>query len=131
MTSSPAELVARAREAGERAYAPYSKFRVGAAVLAADGRVFTGANVENSAYGSTLCAEAVAIGGAVAAGATELDAVAAVCLDGHGCTPCGNCRQLMREFGVARVITEDQDGDVVVRGLEELLPDSFGPESLG
>ncbi len=127
---SDAELLAAARAAAERAYAPYSKFRVGAAVLAANGSVYTGANVENAAYPSTLCAEAVAIGHAVASGAVELEAVAAVCLDGPGCSPCGQCRQRMREFGVARVVTENGTGDVITRSLAELLPDSFGPESL-
>ncbi len=127
---SDAQLLAAARAAAERAYAPYSKFRVGAAVLAANGSVYTGANVENAAYPSTLCAEAVAIGHAVASGARELEAVAAVCLDGPGCSPCGQCRQRMREFGVERVVTENGAGEPVVRPLAELLPDSFGPESL-
>ncbi len=126
-----AELRQAAKDAAARAYAPYSKFRVGAAVLAADGTVYTGANVENAAYPSTLCAEAVAIGHAVASGALELEAVAAVCLDGPGCTPCGQCRQRMREFGVQRVVTESRDGGLLVRSLAEMLPDSFGPESLG
>lgn len=114
-----------ARRAAERSYSPYSSFRVGAAVLTADGDIFTGANVENAAYGSSVCAEANAIATAVAAGARSLPTVAVACLDGDDCTPCGNCRQLMREFGVERIITPGREYT-----LEELLPDSFGPEAL-
>ncbi len=131
MPPSDADLLVAARAAAEFAYAPYSKFRVGAVALAADGTVYTGANVENAAYGSTLCAEAVAIGHAVASGARKLEAVAAVCLDGPGCTPCGECRQRMREFAVERVVTEGPGGAPRVRSLTEMLPDSFGPEDLG
>ncbi len=131
MAASDADLLAAARRAAAHSYAPYSMFRVGAAVLAEDGTVYTGANVENAAYGSTLCAEAVAIGHAVASGARKLEAVAAVCLDGPGCTPCGECRQRSREFGVQRVVTEGPNGQPVVRTLGEMLPDSFGPEHLG
>ncbi len=118
-------LLDQAREAAQAAYAPYSNFRVGAVVVADDGSVFTGANVENAAYGSSICAEATAIHTAVAAGARALDTVAVACLDGDDCHPCGNCRQLMREFGVKRIVTPN--GEYT---LDELLPHSFGPESL-
>lgn len=126
-----AELAAAAREVAEVAYAPYSEFRVGAVAVAADGRRFVGVNVENAAYGSSICAEATALAAAAAAGVRQVDSVAVGCLDGTECYPCGNCRQLMREFGVRRVIAQGADGDPVAHSLEELLPHSFGPESLG
>lgn len=131
MADSATELVARARAAAERAYAPYSRFRVGAVVVAADGREFSGVNVENAAFGSTVCAEASAIAAAATAGVRKIDVVAVGCLDVEECYPCGNCRQLMREFGVERIFVQDDSGGVREHTLDELLPHSFGPESLG
>ena len=125
------ELLEAAAEAAERSYSPYSSFRVGAAVLAADGTVYTGANVENAAYGSSVCAEAAAISSAVNAGVRKIDVVAAVCLDGEFCSPCGNCRQLMQEFFVETVVLHEPDGASVAVPLSDLLPMSFGPEALG
>jgi cytidine deaminase len=119
-------LIAQARKTAEASYSPYSKFRVGAVVVTDDGTVFSGANVENAAYGSSVCAEANAITTAIGSGARSISTIAVACLDGDDCTPCGDCRQLMREFGVERIVTES--GEYT---LEELLPDSFGPESLG
>ena len=124
------QLLEAARVAAEGSYSPYSNFRVGAVVVAEDGTAFTGANVENAAFGSTMCAEAVAIGHAVASGVQKLHTVATACLDGHDCFPCGNCRQIMREFGVETVIVEGSDGEAIEHSLEELMPHSFGPESL-
>ena len=124
------ELVAVARRAAEAAYAPYSDFRVGAVAIADDGRRFIGVNVENAAYGSTICAEAAAIAAAAAAGVRQIDTIAVGCLSVAECYPCGNCRQLMREFGVNRVIVQDAEHGVREHSLEELLPHSFGPESL-
>jgi len=124
------ELVAAARRAAEAAYAPYSNFRVGAVAVAPDGRRFVGVNVENAAYGSTICAEAAAIAAAATAGLRQIDTIAVGCLSATECYPCGNCRQLMREFGVARVIVQDAEHGVREHTLEELLPHSFGPESL-
>ena len=125
------ELLDQAAVAAENAYAPYSSFRVGAVVVTADGERFTGANVENAAYGSTLCAEAVAIGCAVAAGRRDLDVLAVVGLDAPGeCYPCGNCRQLMREHGVSTLVVRTADGDARIHDFEEVMPHSFGPESL-
>lgn len=123
-------LIAEARSAAEYSYSPYSKFRVGAALVAADGMQYTGCNVENAAYGSSICAEANAITTAAANGVREIDTLAVVCLDGEGCTPCGNCRQLMREFGVETVILTDEDGEPIEYAMTDLLPNSFGPESL-
>lgn len=125
-----AALLAAARRAAESSYSPYSRFRVGAAVLGADGSVHVGANVENAAYGSSICAEANAVTTAVAAGVRRITAVAVACLDGPGCSPCGNCRQIMREFETERVVLEGADGEPVAFTLEELLRRSFGPEDL-
>ncbi len=124
--SNPEDLLEQAREAAQDSYSPYSRFRVGAVVVTEDGTVFSGCNVENASYGSSVCAEANAITTAVASGARSLKTLAVTCPDGQDCTPCGNCRQLMREFGVELVITDQ--GEYT---LEDLLPDSFGPESLG
>ena len=123
-------LVAIARRAAEQAYAPYSRFRVGAVLIGDDGREYTGCNVENAAYGASICAEANAISTAAANGVRKIRTLAVVCVDGAGCTPCGNCRQLMREFNVDTVILTDEDGEPVAYTLDDLLPQSFGPESL-
>jgi cytidine deaminase len=123
-------LIAEARTVAENSYSPYSKFRVGAVVIAADGTEYSGCNVENAAYGASICAEANAITTAAANGVREIHTVAVTCLDGEGCTPCGNCRQLMREFGVSRVILTDESGAPVDYTLDKLLPMSFGPEDL-
>jgi len=125
-------LLAAARLARERAYAPYSRFPVGAAVRAADGRIFQGCNIENASYGLTICAERVAVFQAVAAGVRQLVAVAVVGPGDEPCRPCGACRQVLREFGLEmRVITAGEDGPVEVTTLDELLPRSFGPDHLG
>jgi cytidine deaminase len=114
------DLLELAREAAGGAYAPYSGFRVGAAVLARDGRVVTGANVENSSYGLTLCAERAALGRAVAEGIRpgDVEAVAVTA------SPCGACRQWLLEFAVERVLFPWQ-GELVARRPDELLPESF------
>ncbi|MBT8208509.1 MAG: cytidine deaminase [Acidimicrobiia bacterium] len=125
------ELIEAAKTAAAMAYAPYSKFRVGAVVLAADGSLFTGSNVENAAFPSTLCAEAVAIGSAVSSGVRKIDVIAVACLDGdQNCFPCGQCRQRMREFGTEKVIVTDKAGRTHRHDLSDLLPHSFGPEDL-
>ena len=124
------ELLVRAAEAAEGSYSPYSHFRVGAAIVTGDGAVVTAANVENAAFGASICAEANAISSAIAAGAKSVSTVAVVCLDGELCTPCGNCRQIMREFGVERVVLRATDGAAHPVTLEDLLPMSFGPEAL-
>jgi len=125
-------LVAAAREARDRAYAPYSRFHVGAALRADDGSIHAGANVENSAYPQGQCAEASAIGALVAAGRTRV-IEAAVISDGEAiCVPCGGCRQRLREFmpldGLIHLCAREGERRTVT--LEELLPMSFGPEFL-
>jgi len=114
-------LIDAAWQAREQAYAPYSKFSVGAAVLASDGRVFTGANVENLSFGLTLCAERVAISGAVAAGARRFDRIAVVADTSTPVSPCGACRQVMAEFGIKRVMLANRS-ETLEFTLEELLP---------
>lgn len=108
-------------QAREMAYAPYSNFQVGAAVLATDGRVFSGCNVENISFGLTNCAERVAIGAAVAAGARKFLAVAVVADTAVPISPCGACRQVMAEFGVPLVLLSNRMQREEFR-LEELLP---------
>ncbi len=120
-----------ALKARENAYAPYSKFQVGAAVET-DRGVFTGCNVENASYGLTMCAERVALGAAVAAGARVLLAVAVVGDTPAPIVPCGACRQVLREFGPdARVILANLADGRDETTVEALLPRSFGPEDLG
>ena len=105
------DLIAQARNAAANAHAPYSGFHVGAVAVAEDGSRYVGANVENAAYGSTICAEGSAIAAAATAGVRKLDSVVVTCLDVEGpFYPCGNCRQLMAEFGVERVVVDGPDG---------------------
>ncbi len=118
-------LAAAARAASANAYCPYSRFRVGAAVQADDGRVFTGCNVENASFGLTLCAERAAIGQAVAAGARVLVAVALFTATAEPASPCGACRQVIAEFGTAEVMA-CCDGRATARwSADELLPGAF------
>lgn len=120
-----AELVRAATLAQAGAYAPYSGYPVGAAVLAEDGRVFTGCNVENAAYGDTVCAERVAVWSAVAAGARRLVAIAVVTPSGG--TPCGACRQVLAEFGGPELIigVAAPDQAPTCYALGELLPHAW------
>ncbi len=135
MTGADAErdLVARAIEAKARAHCPYSKYQVGCAVLDESGAIHVGTNVENAAYPVGTCAEAGAIAAMVAAGGKRIAAIA-VSTDGDPPgTPCGACRQRIREFaaGDVHVIVCDGKGERSRRTLAELLPESFGPENLG
>jgi homotetrameric cytidine deaminase len=125
-------LVAAAREAMERAYAPYSRFKVGAAVRADDGSIHAGANVENAAYPQGQCAEASALGVLVAAGRSRVGEAAVIADSTHVCVPCGGCRQRLREFMPldGRVHLCSAAGERRTVTLEELLPMSFGPEFL-
>ena len=131
------KLIRQALEVQESAYAPYSEYYVGAAVLAASGKTYVGANVENASYPAGMCAERNAIGAAVCGGERRLVALA-VCGGPEGepagyCPPCGICRQAMREFcdpADFRVIEARAPGDYRVHTLDALLPESFGPQSL-
>ena len=126
----PEELIEKAKQAMEKAYAPYSDFKVGAALLSADGSVYTGCNMENAAYSPTLCAERVAFGKAVSEGQRDFVAMA-VCGGKNGkieglCTPCGVCRQVMAEFCKKDflVYVADTEGFETFT-LEKLLPNRF------
>ncbi len=115
----------------KKAYAPYSHYAVGAAVLAEDGQIYGGANIENSAYPSGLCAERVAIFKAISEGNRQISAIAVVTCNGG--SPCGACRQVMREFADLDmpVILADDEGRVVFEStMDGILPRSFGPEDL-
>ncbi|MCC6454090.1 MAG: cytidine deaminase [Caldilineaceae bacterium] len=126
---TPAQLVQHALTARQRAYAPYSHYLVGAAVLAADGTVILGCNVENASYPATICAERVALTAAIAQGKRNLRAIAVATRDGG--TPCGICRQVMAELGPEmKVYISDEQGDFRVTSVRELLPDSFSRSSL-
>ncbi|WP_051292348.1 cytidine deaminase [Acetobacter nitrogenifigens] len=117
----------------DRAYAPYSRFHVGAALRCDDGRIFVGCNVENAAYPEGVCAEAGAISAMVANGGRRIVEAVVCGGDGAPCPPCGGCRQKLREFGAATLNVTMVDGSgrvLLVRSLAELLPDSFGPENL-
>lgn len=120
-------LRARAVEIAARAYVPYSHYPVGAAALVEDGRIVAGCNVENAAYGVTLCAECGLVSELVAGGGGRLLAFVCVNRDGQLITPCGRCRQLLWEHGgqALRVLTPA--GEI---GMAELLPQAFGPEDL-
>lgn len=126
------QLVAKAFEMLERSYVPYSRFPVGAALLCADGTVFTGCNVENAAYGSTICAERTAVLKAVSEG--HKDDWQAIAIAGRGedyCWPCGSCRQMLYEFAPdLKVLVARGDGGFVETTLSELMPHGFGPKSL-
>ena len=126
------ELVQRAFAMHEFSYVPYSKFPVGAALLCADGTVFTGCNVENAAFGSTICAERTALLKAISEG--HRDDWTAIAIAGRGedyCWPCGACRQMLYEFAPElRVLAARGDGDFQTVPLSRLLPHGFGPKSL-
>lgn len=120
------QLLSAAEAASHYAYSPYSKFAVGAAVLADDGRAFTGVNVENASYGLTICAERSAVFAAVAAGATRLVAVAIYTPTPKPASPCGACRQVLAEFGSdMQVFIGSQSDEVAEYKLDELLPHQF------
>ena len=126
---TPQELVAVALEVRTRAYAPYSQYFVGAALLAGDGSVILGCNVENAAYPSTICAERVALTSAVAQGKRDFVAIAVATANGG--SPCGTCRQVMAELGLdMAVYISDAAGNYHTTSVRELLPDSFGPQRL-
>lgn len=124
-----AELVAAAKVARVSAYAPYSHFAVGAALLAGSGKIYSGCNVENASYGLGICAERNAVAHAVCCGDRAFEAVAVI--TENGVTPCGACRQVLTEFGPNMlVIVADVAGNQRRYRLSELLPDTFGPEQL-
>jgi cytidine deaminase len=127
------EMMDAAREAAKNAYAPYSGFHVGAAILTEGGAVHAGCNVENASYGLAICAERNAAA-AMALAAPEDRNIRLVAVHSPGaapCFPCGACRQVLREFGCEEVVVEDGDGGLRRLSFErDILPNSFGPEAL-
>ena len=128
--SDRAALVAAARAAMANAHAPYSRFHVGAAIEAADGRVFAGCNVESASYGLTICAERMALGAAVAAGARALRRVVVTTEVDPPAAPCGACRQLRAEFGLETEVVAVGPAGERRWTLRDLLPDAFTRGSL-
>ena len=124
-------LIEAARTARERAYVPYSRFPVGAALLTEDGTLYSGCNIENASYGLTNCAERTAIFKAVSDGHTRFTTIAVIADTADACSPCGACRQVMSEFGPdARVILTNLQGTTLVTTVRELLPGAFTPMDL-
>jgi cytidine deaminase len=125
------EMSNRAKAISEKAYCPYSKFRVGAVVLAGDGQLCEGCNVENASYGLTICAERNAIFQMVARAKQKIAAVVIYTPTPKPSAPCGACRQVINEFGPDALVMSVCDGpDVLKKRLSELLPDAFGPANL-
>jgi cytidine deaminase len=131
-TSTDQALFAAAEAVRARAYAPYSKFQVGAAILADDGKIYTGCNVENAAYPVGNCAEPSAIAAMLAGGGKRIKRIYVTGPGATPVTPCGGCRQRIREFADldVEVISHGVDGQPLVQTLGQLLPHSFGPEFL-
>ena len=123
-------LIDLANEARKRAYVPYSKYRVGAALRTKSGRIFTGVNVESAAYPTSMCAERVAVFKAVSEGEREFDLIAVV--TDNGGSPCGGCRQVLAEFGLETIVLiANGAGDLIKEmTVAELLPEAFTPEHL-
>lgn len=124
-------LIEKAIEARERAYVPYSNFKVGAALLSKNGNVYTGCNIESASYTPTICAERTAISKAVSEGDREIEAIAVIGEIDNYTYPCGVCRQVIREFGkdATLIIAKNKD-EYKTYKLKDLLPHSFGPEDL-
>ena len=122
-------MLEQAQRAAGNAYVPYSNFRVGAAIRASSGAIYTGCNVENASYGLTICAERVACATALAAGERSFDSIA-IWVDAPDGQPCGACRQFLREFGAGLDVVYLRNGAPVLTTIEQLLPDSFEPSSL-
>jgi cytidine deaminase len=126
---TPAELLALARVAREHAYAPYSRFKVGAAVLAGSGRAYTGCNVENASFSHTCCAERTAVFKAISEGETRILGVAIVTDTHPPASPCGSCRQVLHEFGPdAFVVCANLEGEELTASVREFLPAGFDPK---
>ncbi len=128
--NSKQELIDAANMARQKAYVPYSKYRVGAALRTKSGKIFTGVNVENAAYPQTMCAERIAIFKAVSEGEQEFEAISVV--TDNGGSPCGGCRQVMAEFGLNTVVLIANGEGKLLQELtvKDLLPEAFTPEHL-
>ena len=125
------DLLDLAKRASLMAYAPYSNFPVGAALISKTGKFFTGCNVENASYGLSLCAERNALASMINSGEKTFYAIAIFAQKSSNCYPCGACRQWLYEFAPdAMVITEDLNGEIVTSSVKSLIPFAFGPENL-
>lgn len=124
------ELIQKANQARSRAYAPYSNYQVGAALLTKKGQIFIGVNVENAAYPDSICAERSAVFSAVSAGERDFEAIAVATRNGG--TPCGSCRQVLSEFGLDIVVllTDENENLLQEKTVRELLPGAFLPQDL-
>jgi len=124
------ELIQKANQARSRAYAPYSNYQVGAALLTKKGQIFTGVNVENAAYPDSICAERSAVFSAVSAGERDFEAIAVATRNGG--TPCGSCRQVLSEFGLDIVVllADENENLIQEKTVRELLPGAFLPQDL-
>lgn len=125
-------LVSKALEGRKNAYAPYSKFKVGAAVLTEDGKVYTGCNIENASYGATNCAERTAIFKAVSEGHATIKAIAIVGIENEYTYPCGICRQVIAEFGSEdiEIVLGKNENEYIIKTLDEILPGAFTKKDL-
>ena len=124
-------LITAAKKASESAYSPYSGFPVGAAVLAEDGSIYSGCNVENASYGLTVCAERVAVFKAVTAGLRSIRAIVVYTPTSSPTAPCGACRQVLFEFGPGAQVLSACDSDETLEwSVTDLLPNAFGPSNL-
>ena len=123
-------LISLANEARRRAYAPYSNYRVGAALRTKSGRIYTGVNIESAAYPTTICAERVAVYKAVSEGELDFDVIAVVTENGG--SPCGSCRQVLAEFGLKTLVllADGKENLVKEMTVAELLPEAFTPEKM-
>ncbi|GAB6158099.1 cytidine deaminase [Desulfotomaculum varum] len=131
MSVTPEKLIERAKEARQLAYAPYSKFKVGAALLTKEGHIFTGCNVENASYGLTCCAERTALLKAVSEGYQKFTDIAVVADVPTFCSPCGACRQVLAEFGGhIKVHMANLQGQYETATVQELLPGFFGAKDM-
>jgi len=120
-------LIEKAQKAMENAYVPYSNFKVGAALLMADGSVYTGCNIENSSFGATICAERTAMFKAVSEGRKDMVKIAIVSSSGDKTYPCGICRQVMAEFmPEGSIVLKDKNGKITEESVRDILPNAFG-----
>lgn len=125
------KLIKEAENARKRAYTPYSKFKVGAAILTSDGKIFTGCNIENASFGLTVCAERVAILKAISEGSSKFEAIVIVGDTNRPCSPCGACRQVIYEFSEdIKIIMYNLKGDIQIKKMRELLPEAFSKNDL-
>ena len=125
------KLIGEAEQARKKAYTPYSKFKVGAAILTSEGRIFSGCNIENASFGLTICAERVAVFKAISEGFKKFEAIAIIADTLRPCYPCGACRQVILEFGEdITLIMANLKGDIKINKIKELLPEAFNKNDL-